>query len=320
MSSKATKFKSTLLHPRYWLTWFAFGLWWLITLLPFPLLLRLGKAIGLIFYAIPSRRKIIARRNIEICFPALGAAEQKAMLRANFISTGIAVMEVGIAWWWPKKRFSKLVQFDGLENLEAVKGRGVMVLGIHYTTLEVGAAALSSQWQMDGMYRAHGNPVYDFLQARGRLQQSIGDNAVFERRDVRGTMKALKQGHSLWYGPDQDYGLGQGLFAPFFGVQAATVYATARFAEKTGAAVVPFSHVRLPGSEGYKVTVYPALEDFPSGDDLVDATRINQLIEKFVQLQPEQYLWVHRRFKNRPEGEADLYNLPAKKKRRRHAN
>ena len=320
MSSKATKFKSTLLHPRYWLTWFAFGLWWLITLLPFPLLLRLGKAIGLIFYAIHSRRKIIARRNIEICFPALGAAEQKAMLRANFISTGIAVMEVGIAWWWPKKRFSKLVQFDGLENLEAVKGRGVMVLGIHYTTLEVGAAALSSQWQMDGMYRAHGNPVYDFLQARGRLQQSIGDNAVFERRDVRGTMKALKQGHSLWYGPDQDYGLGQGLFAPFFGVQAATVYATARFAEKTGAAVVPFSHVRLPGSEGYKVTVYPALEDFPSGDDLVDATRINQLIEKFVQLQPEQYLWVHRRFKNRPEGVADLYNLPAKKKRRRRAN
>jgi KDO2-lipid IV(A) lauroyltransferase len=239
-------------------------------------------------------------------------------LRANFISTGIAVMEVGISWWWSKKRFSKLMQFEGLEHLEAVKDRGVMILGIHYTSLEVGAAALSSKWQMDGMYRAHGNAVYDFLQARGRLNQSIGENSVFERRDVRGTMKALKNGHSLWYGPDQDYGLRQGLFAPFFGVQAATVYATARFAEKTGAAVVPFSHIRLPGSQGYKITVYPALEDFPVGDDLVDATRVNQIIEKFIRLQPDQYLWVHRRFKNRPEGEDDLYNLPARKKRRRN--
>ena len=119
------------------------------------------------------------------------------------------------------------------------------------------------------MYRAHGNPVYDFLQARGRLNKGTGSGVVYERRDVRGTMKALKKGRALWYGPDQDYGLSQGLFVPFFGIQAATVYATARFAEKTGAAVVPFSHIRLPGSQGYKITVYPALEDFPVGDDLV---------------------------------------------------
>ena len=317
MSSKATQFNTALLHPRYWLTWFGFAIWRLVTVLPFPVLIILGRVIGLVFYALPSRRKTIARRNIEICFPDLSLAEQRTMLRANFISTGIAVMEVGISWWWSKKRFSKLMQFEGLEHLEAVKDRGVMVLGIHYTSLEVGAAALSSKWQMDGMYRAHGNAVYDFLQARGRLNQSIGDNAVFERSDVRGTMKALKNGHSLWYGPDQDYGLRQGLFAPFFTVQAATVYATARFAEKTGAAVVPFSHIRLPGSQGYKITVYPALEDFPTGDDLADATRINQIIEKFIRLQPDQYLWVHRRFKNRPEGEEDLYNLPERKKRRR---
>jgi KDO2-lipid IV(A) lauroyltransferase len=130
-------------------------------------------------------------------------------------------------------------------------------------------------------------------------------------------MKALKAGRRLWYGPDQDYGLQQGLYAPFFGIQAATVYATGRFAEKTGAAVVPFSHIRLPGSQGYKITVYPALEDFPSGDDLVDATRINKIVEEFILLQPEQYLWVHRRFKNRPESEADLYGLPDRKKKRK---
>lgn len=319
MSSKATQFKTALLHPRFWLTWFGFGLWRLITLFPYPVLIILGTVIGLFFYAIPSRRKIIARRNIEICFPDLSITEQRAMLRANFISTGIAVKEVGISWWWSKKRFAKLLHFEGHENLEAVKGRGVMLLGIHFTTLEIGAAAMSTLIEMDGMYRAHGNPVYDFLQARGRLSKGTGGGVVYERRDVRGTMKALKNGRALWYGPDQDYGLNQGLFVPFFNVQAATVYATARFAEKTGAAVVPFSHIRLPGFQGYKITIHPALENFPVGDDLVDTTRINKIVEEFVMLQPEQYLWVHRRFKNRPEGEADLYGLPAKKKRRSRA-
>lgn len=318
-TSKATQFHSALLHPRYWLTWFGFALWRLVTLLPFPVLIVLGRGLGLVFYAIPSRRRIIARRNIEICFPDLSPVQQKAMLRANFISTGIAVMEVGISWWWSKKRFNKLVHIEGHENLDAVKGRGVMLLGIHFTTLEIGAAAISTVIEMDGMYRAHGNPVYDFLQARGRLSKGTGGGVVYERRDVRGTMKALKKGRALWYGPDQDYGLNQGLFVPFFNVPAATVYATARFAEKTGAAVVPFSHIRLPGFRGYQVTIHPALENFPVGDDFVDTRRINKIIEEFIMLQPDQYLWVHRRFKNRPEGEPDLYGLPVKKKKRRRA-
>ena len=236
------------------------------------------------------------------------------MLRENFVSMGIAVFELGMAWWWSKKRFAKLLLFEGLEHLEAVKGRGVMVLGTHYTSIEAGAAAISSVHPMEGMYRAHKNPVYDFLQARGRLHQGCAEGAVvYERKDVRGTIKALKQGRSLWYGPDQDYGTKQGLFAPFFGIPAATVYATARFAEKTGAAVVPFTHVRLPKGQGYKVVVYPALENFPTGDDLADATRINQIIEHNIRLAPEQYLWVHRRFKNRPEGYPGLYSSMAKK-------
>ncbi len=317
MKSKATQFKWSLLHPRHWLLWLAFGLWRLITALPYSILLLLGKGLGLLVHSFPSRRKTIALRNIQLCFPELTDQEHRDMLRANLINVGMAVMEVGMAWWWSKKRFSKLLQFEGLEHLEVLEGRGVMLLGIHYTTLEIGCAGISSVFQMDGMYRAHGNPVYDFLQARGRLHQGIGNGVVFERRDVRGTMKALKGGRSMWYGPDQDYGLGQGLFAPFFGIQAATVYATARFAQKTGAAVVPFSHIRLPGTQGYKITVHPALENFPTGDDLVDATRINIIIEEFVLLKPEQYLWVHRRFKNRPEGEADLYQMPRRKRSER---
>jgi len=312
-TSKATKFSLKLLHPRHWLLWLGFLVWRLITALPFPILLLLGKGIGLAVFSFKSRRKTIAKRNIEVCFPTLTVNEQHEMLRNNFINTGIAFMEIGMAWWWSSRRLAKLLSFEGLEHLKAVpEGRGTMLLGIHYTTLEIGGAAVSMVTQMDGMYRAHGNPVFDYIQASGRVSKGKGDTVVFERRDVRGSMKALKKGRTLWYGPDQDYGLGQGLFAPFFGISAATVYATARFADKTGAAVVPFNHIRLPGSRGYKISFHPALESFPSGDDLVDATRINKLIEKFILLQPDQYLWVHRRFKNRPEGDPDIYNLASK--------
>jgi KDO2-lipid IV(A) lauroyltransferase len=279
-------------------------------MLPFPILLVLGSGLGRILFLIPSNRKIIAKRNIEICFPELDVLDQKRLLKDNFINMGVALMEVGMAWWWPKRRLQKLIVYEGLEHIENIhEEKGTILLGIHYTTLEIGGAAVSMVTQMDGMYRAHGNPVYDYVQANGRVSKGSGNTVVFERRDVRGSMKALKNGRTLWYGPDQDYGLLQGLFAPFFGVQAATVYATARFAEKTKSAVVPFSHIRLPGLRGYKVVFYPALDSFPSGDDLIDATRINRIIEDFIRLKPDQYLWAHRRFKNRPPGEADLYNV-----------
>ncbi|HBO14951.1 MAG TPA: lipid A biosynthesis lauroyl acyltransferase [Porticoccaceae bacterium] len=297
-----------LMHPRHWIRWLLFLLWWLVIQLPYPMLLRLGKMLGLFLFLFNTRRKHIAQRNIELCFPDLNRSQQHDVLRANFISMGIAVAEIGIAWWWPKRRFQGLLSVEGVEHLTDEKGRGTLLLGIHYTTLEVGAAAATMLHdKVDGMYRAHGNPVYDFVQARGRLSKRKGSNKVYERKDVRGSLKALKNGRILWYGPDQDYGLGSGLFAPFFGIPAATVDTTARFAKVSGARVVPFSHIRLPHGKGYKVTFHKPLDRFPVGDDLVDAIRINQLVEAFILLQPEQYLWAHRRFKNRPEGQPNVY-------------
>lgn len=307
MTAKNTKFQLSFLKPGLFKTWLYFGLWRLAVFMPYTGLLILGKLIGLALYKLPTNRKHIAKRNIELCFPELDGNQRTMLLRENFISMGIGLMELGMAWWWPKKRFSKLLQYEGLDNLKYANKQGVILLSIHHTTLEVGAAAISMVCERDGMYRAHGNPVYDYLQIKGRLHKSSHNSRLFERRDVRGTMKALKAGHTVWYAPDQDYGIKQGLFAPFFGIQAATVYATARLAEKTGAVVVPFTNIRLPGNQGYKITVYPALEGFPSGDDLADATRINQLVEEYIRVQPEQYLWAHRRFKTRPVGEADFY-------------
>lgn len=309
MSSNRPRFSKQLLHPRLWITWFWFALWRLVTILPYPLLLFIGSSLGLLMYRLPSRRKQIAMKNIQICFADLDNQQHQSMLRANFISMGIALMEVGMGWWWSKKRLQRLVQYEGLEHLHALDQKPVILLAVHHTTLEIGVAALNSKIELDGMYRAHKNPVYEFIQGRGRLNNSVAGGNIYERNNVRGAMKSLKSGRKFWYLPDHDYGLGQGLFAPLFGVQAATVYTTARFAQKAQAAVVPVTCIRLDGCKGYQFKVHAPLENFPIGDDLADATTVNKKIEDMITLRPEQYLWAHRRFKNRPEGEKDVYNF-----------
>ena len=221
---------------------------------------------------------------------------------------GIAIIETGIAWWWSNERLSRIIEYEGLENLKSLESSGgIILLGIHYTTLEIGASAIMMKTQLDGMYREHKNDVFNYVQLKGRASRNP-DCYLYERRDVRSTMKALKNGRMVWYGPDQDYGLSQGVFAPFFNIQAATVTGTARFARISGSSVIPFSHIRMPKARGYKVKVYPKLENFPSEKLVDDTIRVNQEIERLILIKPDQYLWAHRRFKNRPEGEDKLYN------------
>lgn len=313
MASKNTKFKAVFFHPRYWITWFWLGVWRLVTILPYRVLYVLGQGIGLLLYLLPTRRKHIARTNIALCLPELDASERKSLLRDNFRSMGIALMEVGMAWWWPKQRLQKWITLEGLEHLQRATDRGVILVGMHFTTLEIGGAALTSAIEIDGMYKAHSNPVYDYIQLKGRVSHNVSGCNLFDRKDMRGTLKCLRNGRVLWYLPDQDYGLNQSLFAPFFGIPAATVHATSRMAMKTNASVIPVTFTRLPNAGGYKVTIEAALDNFPSDDIFSDTCRINQLVEQYVRAQPDQYLWVHRRFKNRPQGEKDYYNIPAGK-------
>lgn len=291
------------------MTWFWFALWRLVVFLPYPLLIYIGSAFGLLLYKLPTRRKRIAYKNIQMCFGDMNESQHKALLRANFANMGIALMETGISWWWPSKRFKRLITYRGLEHLHELEGKPVIVFGIHHTTLEISAAAISSVTPVDGMYRPHKNPVYDFIQGRGRLNHGVEGCTIVERDNMRTAIKGLKAKRKLWYLPDHDYGLTHGLFAPLFGIQAATLYTTARLATKTQAAIMPVSCIRLDGTKGYQFTVYPALKNFPVGDDLSDATTLNKKIEEMICLKPEQYLWAHRRFKNRPEGEEDVYNF-----------
>lgn len=302
------QFSRALLHPRYWLIWFGFGGWWLFAQLPYGVQRRLGRALGWLTYHLAKRRRRIAERNIDWCFPELSAEERQRMVRGTIDSTAMAVFESGIAWFWPARRLRKLFTVTGLEHLQEAErqGQGVLLMAMHFTTLDIGAAMLCLEHSIDGVYRPHNNPVYDYVQRQGRERNNPGSRTI-PRDEVRNIVKSLRAGRALWYAPDQDYGPKHSVFVPFFGVSAATITATAHLTRMGNAKVIPFVQTRLPNGRGYEVKVYPPLEGFPQGDDLADARQINAFIEERVREHPEQYMWVHRRFKTRPDGEASIY-------------
>ncbi|MCO1333636.1 LpxL/LpxP family Kdo(2)-lipid IV(A) lauroyl/palmitoleoyl acyltransferase [Microbulbifer sp. OS29] len=312
------RFRAALLHPRYWLTWLLFAFWFLLAQLPYRWQLGLGRGFGRLMLRLATSRRTIAERNLAQCFPELGKDDRADLLRRNFESNGIAIMETGMAWFrsarWLHKRFT----FEGLEAVRALQaeGQGVLLMAMHFTTLELGAAMMGMSITLDGMYRPHKNPVYDYMQRKGR-ERHTGGGTVYQRKDVRGVLRALQRGRAVWYAPDQDYGIKQGVFAPFFGVPAATVTGTSRFARVGRAKVVPYLVTRLDDCSGYRLKVYEPIEQIPSGDELQDAILVNQFIEARIREAPEQYMWVHRRFKTRPEGAENVYEGVRKKKKKR---
>ena len=301
-------FRRAFLHPRYWLMWLGFAFFWLVAQLPYALLLVLGRGLGRLMVFIAKSRKHIVRRNLELCFPQLSAEERHRLLLKNFESTGIAFFEMAISWFWPKSRLRKLARIEGLEHLQQAQaaGQGVILMAVHFTTLEIGATLLGQTHTIDGMYREHDNPLFDCIQRHSRERHNLDATAI-EREDVRSMLKVLRAGRAIWYAPDQDYGRKQSIFVPLFGVNAATVTATSKFAKLGKALVVPFTQLRLADGSGYKLLIHPPLENFPGDSEEADCLRINQWIESVVSANPEQYLWAHRRFKTRPVGEAKLY-------------
>lgn len=302
-------FRAAFFHPRFWLLWLGLGVLWLVVQLPYKVQLCIGRVLGGLMYRVAGDRRRIAARNIELCFPEKTAAERERLLKDNFASTGIAFFEMAMSWWWSKPRLAKLAHVEGLEHLEHAQreGKGVILMAFHFTTLEIGAALLGQKHTIDGMYREHNNPLFDFIQRRGRERHN-SDSLAVERDDVRGMLKLLRSGRAIWYAPDQDYGSKQSIFVPLFGIPAATVTATSKFAKLGKAQVVPFTQQRLADGSGYKLVIHAPLSDFPGESDEADCLRINQWVERAIRECPEQYLWAHRRFKTRPPGEPKLYD------------
>jgi KDO2-lipid IV(A) lauroyltransferase len=289
--------------PRYWLTWVALGLMWLVAHLPFPLQIRMGQLLGLLSYYFAGERRHVCEVNLRLCFPQLSQSEQRRLVKQTFISNGIGLIEICIAWYRNPEGFRERVTVSGMENLEKAiaRGKGVLLVCAHFTTLEIGGFLLSLFQKMDVTYRPNKNPLFDAAMYNGRLRHYPG---VIERKDVRTTIRNLKQGRVVWYAPDQDYGAKHSVFVPFFGITAATITATSRFAGATDSAVVFFSHYRKQDNSGYHLELSPMLEHFPSGDPEKDAITINELVEEAVRKQPDQYLWLHKRFKTQAAGKS----------------
>jgi KDO2-lipid IV(A) lauroyltransferase len=299
-----------LLAPRHWPTWLGIGvLRSLAAVLPIGGQLALGRWLGRLALPFAGRRREIAQINLGLCFPELSDVERQRLLRGHFESLGIAIFEFCLGWWAPDRRLEGLAQVAGLENLRAAfaRGQGVILLSAHFTTLEIGGRFLAMHTQglpLNAMYRRSDNPVVERV-LRARRSRQFGE--PIGRDDVRAMLRALRGNEAVWYAFDQNYKARNKVFAPFFGVAAATNTATSRLAQATGAAVVPFFTRRLPDGAGYEQRIEPALADFPSGDAVADAARLNGMIEAWVREAPEQYLWSHRRFRTRPAGEAQFY-------------
>lgn len=313
------EFSAQLLAPKYWFTWLGFGVWYGLSQLPYRWQLVLGKGLGALLYRTAKRRKKIAYANIRMCFPEKSEAECHALVKGVIDSVAIAFFETGMAWFWSKERLERLRVIHGTEYLEQAEaeGAGIILIALHFTHIDIGAKLLAFYRPINGSYRPHNNPVYDYVQRTGRERQVVGGR-VIPREDVRGMVKALRAGEAIWYAPDQDYGPKHSQFVPFFGISAATITATSQLARLGKAKIIPFTQTRKSDGSGYQLDIHPPLENFPSGDEYEDALRINQLVERLICRQPEQYLWVHRRFKTRPPGEPDLYEPfgVGKKKRR----
>jgi KDO2-lipid IV(A) lauroyltransferase len=293
-------------HPRFWSTWIAFGLLRIAVLFPYPALLFMGKILGLLFQLTSKSSQRTVDINLQLSFPDKSKAERDKIRGECFQNIGIALLEMAMCWWWGEKRLQPLVEIRGKEHIDAVlkTGRGVILLTGHFTSLEIGGRLFTLTIPLQAMYRTQKNLLFDsYLYTRRNSYLT----EMISRKNSRRLIKSIKNLVPTWYAPDQNFPNEKNVFAPFMGVQTATISAGSRLAQSSGAAMLPFYPERKPDGSGYIIWIEPPLENFPSGDDVRDATEINASIEKFVRMNPAQYMWINKRFKTRPAGEPPIY-------------
>ncbi len=295
---------SNFAGPRYWPTWLGIAALCVCAWLPFRLRMLAGTLLGLATYTLGRERRYITTVNIALCFPELDAGAQHALVRRSFIDNGIGLIETATGWMRPAGHFQRQLSMQGTEHLDAAlaTGRGVLLLGAHYSTLDFGANLLAANYPFAVTYRPHKSPLFDAFMLRGRLSNC---NGVFDRNDVRGMFRHLKQNKILWYAPDQDYGPEGAVYVPFFGHRAATLTAASRFAGFNDSPVVLVRQHRDTRHKRYTLEFTSLTPPLPSGDEVMDATTINTAVEHAIRQEPAQYLWMHKRFKTQQGGKPD---------------
>jgi len=299
-----------LLSPKYWPTLLGLAILRSFSVLPYAWLMALGTGLGRVLRVVLVKFPATARRNLELCLPHLTAAEREYLIARHFESLGKALFETGMSWWASNERIRAISTVEGQEHLEAAlaKGKGVILLSAHFTTLEIGARILATFMPLNIMYRPTKNELLAFFleRNRGRLAKR-----AIRRDDVRTLVTALRANEGVWYAPDQSYRKKGAEMVRLFGIPAATNTATSRLAAMTGAAVLPYFAERLPGNRGYRAVIHPQLEGFPSESPVADAERFSRMIENQVRLVPDQYLWIHKRFKGLSDDYPDYYGRRA---------
>ncbi len=302
-------FVKRMLLPHFWTSWLAiFLLYLMVNLLPYKVLMFIGSHVGRLMGTILPARKYVLKRNLELAFPQMDPDKRHELSKAVQRNSGMAIFETGMAWFWPDWRLKRHIKVDEkeLEYAKSVNntGKPVLVLSAHFVTLELMARIYATLITPGiGVYRPTEHPVWEWAQVNGRTKKNL---ALVSKNDPRSMLKALKSGKPIWYAPDQDYGRRVSVFAPFFAVkETATVAATHNLAKIEGTQITPAWTIR----EGDKYHLYlkKSLENFPTEDTITDATTINKVVEEMVMMAPEQYLWMHRRFKTAPDENENRY-------------
>jgi KDO2-lipid IV(A) lauroyltransferase len=280
---------------------------WILRLLPLPLLALLGRMTGLLLYCIARERRKVVQTNLALCFPQWSEAERTRVAQRHFQCFARSLLEHGILWWSSQQRVERLVRIVGLEYWQAVRGEPVIWFAPHFIGLDMGGVRLATEYAAASVYSQQKDPHFDAILLHGR-SRFVPQELYSRQQGIRPLIRAMRAGRPFYYLPDMDFGERDSVFVPFFGVPAATITGLARIAQLAGAKVVPSVTTQLPGGAGYELRFYPAWENFPSGDALADARRMNEFIEERVRENPEQYYWLHKRFKTRPPGEKSYYS------------
>ena len=291
------------------------GLMYLMSLLPNKAQMWLGTQLGTLMYKQGGIRLTITRTNIKACFPELNAQQQEALVFQSFIANMKGMVETTIAWWGNHQPILDNLEVYGLEHLKEAesRGKGVVLMGGHFSILDLAGPMVNSVFKFNYMYRPNDNPLFNAIIERHRMRYS---HEKFSKHELPAMTDFIKQGNIVWYGYDQDFGAKRSVFAPFFGVQTATVKAAMRLTQKTDATVLMISQFRESDSH-YSIRFSPIFEDIANDDDITAATRLNAQLESFIRIHPEQYLWMHRRFRSRPEGETPFYPKKQRKKKKK---
>ncbi|AOY89518.1 lipid A biosynthesis acyltransferase [Marinobacter salinus] len=306
MASRRKTAKRPLWHPAFWGSWALVFVLWLLAYLPMGAKQRLGGSLGRLLARKLKSRARVADANLKACMPELDETARKQLVEDTFVASARGFLESTHAWWRDMAPYCERASIQGIEHLEKAKarGKGVLLIGGHYSIFDFALPLIACKLEKPGyMYRPNNNPVIDRMIERGRRRHF--NIRPFTKRELRPMLSFLKQGGQVWFACDQDFGKKSEVFVPFFGVQAGCITSPSYIARESGAAVICVSHLRMPDGS-YRVVFSPIREEF--GDDLQkDAEVWNRFIETTIREQPDQYLWLHKRFKSRPAGATSVY-------------